>query len=79
MSGCPQFLEINPNHEADIAETTEKKEQELTRVFSNPLMNARSDGGTVGISVNSNVVSEEILMEDEVSFLHCFTHMSANY
>ena len=54
-----------------------KKEQELTRVFSNPLMNARSDGGTVGISVNSNVVSEEILMEDEVSFLHCFTHMSA--
>ena len=54
-----------------------KKEQELTRVFSNPLMNARSDGGTVGISVNSNVVSEEILMEDEVSFLHYFAHMSA--
>ena len=55
-----------------------KKEQELTRVFSNPLINALSDGGgTVGINVNSNVVSEEILMEDEVSFLHCFTHMSA--
>ena len=46
-------------------------------MFTNPLNNQASFGGTVGISVNSNVVSEEILMEDEVSFLHCFAHMSA--
>ena len=53
------------------------KEQELTRVFTNPLNNPASFGGTVGINVSSNVVSEEILMEDEVSFLHYFAHISA--
>ena len=46
-------------------------------MFTNPLNNQASFGGTVGINVSSNVVSEEILMEDEVSFLHYFAHMSA--
>ena len=49
-----------------------KKEQELTRVFDNPLINV----GNVGISVNSNVVSEEILLEDEVSHSYYFAYMS---
>lgn len=51
-----------------------KKEQELTRVFNNPLIT----DGNVGISVNSNVVSEEILMEDEVSYSYYLCTMYVN-
>ena len=51
-----------------------KKEQELTRVFNNPLVT----DGNVGISVNSNVVSEEILMEDEVSYSYYLCTMYVN-
>ena len=51
-----------------------KKEQELTRVFNNPLVT----DGNVGISVNSNVVSEEILMEDEVSHSYYVCTMYVN-
>ena len=54
------------------------KEQELTTV--NPL------NRKVGIKVESNVVSEEILMEDEVSFffrinvyIHTYIHTYIQY